>query len=97
MDKRKDTCFTSHMGGRTQAGRQGSLGDFRGEPMAIGDRVLAVGWGDGIPLWLSNATGTVVALGRSRIRVRFDGVRYDVGDRPHSAPATHFRRVGAAS
>ena len=73
-----------------------SLHDFRGESIVVGDRVLPIGWGDGIPLWLSNATGTVVALGRSRLHVHFDGVRYDVGDRPHSAPATHFRRVGSA-
>jgi hypothetical protein len=73
-----------------------ALADLRGEPIAVGDRVLAVCWGDGIPLWLSNATGTVVAIGRARVHVEFDGVRYRVGDRPHSAPAKHFRRVRSA-
>lgn len=70
-----------------------TLPDFRGEPIALGDRVLPIGWSDGVPLWLSNTLGTVVKIGRSRIHVRFDNCGYAEGDRPHAAPSRHFRRV----
>ena len=68
------------------------LPDFRGEPVTVGDRVLPVGWGDGIPLWLSNTEGTVVGLGRTRLWVRFDMVVYDERLTHHAAPSRHFRK-----
>jgi hypothetical protein len=72
-----------------------TLPDFQGEPIAVGDRVLPIGWGNGIPLWLSNTAGTVVGIGRTRIRVRFDCVTYREDDRGEAAPSGHFRRLGS--
>lgn len=70
-----------------------TLTDHRGEPLSVGDRVVPVGWGDGVPLFLSNTRGTVVKIGRSRIHVEFDLYSYGPADRPHSAPSRHFRRI----
>ena len=53
-----------------------TLPAFDNTPIAEGDRVLPVGWGDGVPLYLSNTPGTVVGIARTRVRVRFDGVAY---------------------
>ena len=49
---------------------------FEGKALTIGDRVVAVAWGDGIPLYLANTSATVIGFGRTRVRVRFDLVAY---------------------
>jgi hypothetical protein len=60
----------------------------------VGCRVLPISWGAGVPLWLSNTPATVVGLGRSRVRVRFDSVQYAAADKPHSVPPEYLRVVG---
>ena len=65
-----------------------SVTDHRGQTLNIGDRVVAIEWGGAIPLWLSNTPGTIVAIGRSRITVRFDS-----SSDTRSVPARSFRRL----
>ena len=67
---------------------------FDGTEIAVGDRVLPVGWGDGVSLSNSNSPATVVGLGRTRLQVRFDGNAYG-GHFPEfdAAPSRHFRRL----
>jgi hypothetical protein len=67
--------------------------DHRGVDIAIGDRVLPISWGDGVPLWLSNTPATVIAFGRTRLHVKFDGVRYNESDRLHSVLPKTVRRL----
>lgn len=50
--------------------------DFQGTPIKVGDRVIPVGWGDGIPLYLSNSPATVVRLARTRVHLQFDNCAY---------------------
>jgi len=67
--------------------------DFRGEPLSKGDRVIPIAWGD-IPLWLSNTPGVIVGFGRTRVKVEFDGVRYNApGDKPHAVPPHYLRKL----
>lgn len=53
-----------------------SLPSFDGSPITVGDRVLPIGWGDGVPLYLCNTAATVVGIARTRVRVRFDSATY---------------------
>ena len=50
--------------------------DFDGRPLAVGDRILPLGWGDGVRLVNASTWATVVGFGRTRVRVQFDGWAY---------------------
>ena len=58
--------------------------DFRGHDIHVGDRVVPIGWGEGIPLTLSNTKATVIGFGRKRVMLRFDSYSYDEVKPHHS-------------
>lgn len=68
------------------------MNDHKGQPLAIGDRVIPVHWGE-IPLWLCNTNATVVGFGRKRVQLRFDGVSYSGTDKPHTCSPDSLRRL----
>lgn len=68
--------------------------DFDGRPLAVGDRIFTLGWGDGVRLVHSGAWATVVGFARTRIRVQFDGWAYG-GKHPDFDSIGRNRRVYA--
>lgn len=68
--------------------------DYKGNELAVGDRVIPIAWGDGIRLVNSNSPATVVGFGRTKIRVRFDGWLYGGKFADFDAvPPTYLRKL----
>lgn len=68
--------------------------DFDGRPLAVGDRILPLGWGDGVRAVNASSWATVVGFGRTRVYVQFDGWAYG-GKYPDYDAIGNNRRVYA--
>ena len=71
-----------------------SFTDFDGRPLAVGDRILPLGWGDGVRAVHAGTWATVVGFARTRVRVQFDGWAYG-GKYPDYDSIGHNGRVYA--
>lgn len=72
----------------------GDFVDFDGRVLAVGDRILPLGWGDGVRAIHAGTWATVVGFGRTRVRVQFDGWAYG-GKFSEFDSIGHNRRVYA--